>query len=129
MPKTLPDYTKPVGEVYHEIFRAMINEREGNLSTLLGEGFNSGKFGLPSWVPDLSGSNGESGYFLTRALRAYPFFNASGGKSGKLKFGNDKTLLVSGVCIDKVEAKSKLIHEAWASNFGHILNNWRRTCH
>ncbi|ROV98077.1 hypothetical protein VMCG_07014 [Cytospora schulzeri] len=128
MPKIQPDYTRPVGEIYLETFCMMIRERKGNLSTLLGEGFNSGKLGLPSWVPDFSGTYGAPQYILTRSLDAYPLFSASGDRSGKLEIVDKKSLQVAGICIDKIEARSKLIHSAWAPNPGEILEDWRRTC-
>lgn len=58
MPKIVPDYTQHIGEIYVETFCSMIQERKGNLSVLMGEGFNSGNLGLPSWVPDFSGTYG-----------------------------------------------------------------------
>ncbi|KAI1392625.1 uncharacterized protein F4822DRAFT_134316 [Hypoxylon trugodes] len=127
MPKIVPDYTKPADEIYHQMFCVMTKEREYNLSSLLGEGFNSGKFSLPSWVPDFSSSGGAPGYFITRASRAYPLFNASRSKPGKVNICDDKTLLVNGVCIDKVEAKSKLMNLGWAPNRGESLQDWRLT--
>ncbi|KAF2973326.1 hypothetical protein GQX73_g355 [Xylaria multiplex] len=128
MPKIIPDYTKAVGEIYVEVFCAMIREREGDLSTLLGEGFNSGKLGLPSWVPDFSGTYGAPGFHLTRALRAYPLFNACGTRQGQLKIVDNKTLQVTGSCIDKVQAKSTLVNASRTDRFGEILEDWRHTC-
>lgn len=127
-PILVPDYSRPIGSIYIEVFCNMIRERQGNLSSLLGEGFNSGNFDLPSWVPDFSGHYGEPGYFLTRALRAYPFFNACGDRSGRIEIVDDKCLRVTGFCIGRVTAKSRFIHAARAPNQREIIHDWRETC-
>ena len=106
----------------------MVGETDYSLSTLQGEGFNSGNWGLPSWVPDFSGNYREPRYFVTRASRADPFFNASRGRPRKLEIIDEKSLRVSGCCIDSIQAKSKLINAHLTPNRGEILEDWRHTC-
>lgn len=127
-PPIVPDYNQSVGEIYVKAFCAMIKQKKGSLSTLLGEGFNSGNLGLPSWVPDFSGTYREPRYSLTRAFRADPLFNASRGRPGNVEIVDEKMLQVAGCCIDRVQAKSKFINAHLTTNRGEIFEDWRRTC-
>ncbi|CAN9199875.1 unnamed protein product [Alternaria alternata] len=122
-----PDYTKEVSEVYVEAFCKMVEEAEMSPRCLLGDGFNSERFNLPSWVRDFSAIF-DPRFQLTRAHVDYYLFKACGDLSGKLEVKDQKHLLTHGIFIDRVKAVAKWTY-IWASpNFWKILHNWRRTC-
>ncbi|KAL6874275.1 hypothetical protein HDV57DRAFT_524068 [Trichoderma longibrachiatum] len=122
-----PDYTKEVSEVYTEAFRAMMEENDMSPRCLLGEGFNSHRFNLPSWVRDFSAVF-DSKFQHGRAQGAYNLFKACGHKLGKLKWMDGKTLLAKGVLIDRVKAVATCVPYSQPSNMKEILDDWRRTC-
>ncbi|EGR45037.1 uncharacterized protein TRIREDRAFT_111494 [Trichoderma reesei QM6a] len=122
-----PDYTKEVSEVYTEAFRKMMEENDMSPRCLLGEGFNSHKFNLPSWVRDFSVSF-DSKFQLGRAQGAYNLFKACGDKQGKLEWTDGKSLLAKGMLVDQVKAVATWVSSSNPDNLKEILDDWRRTC-
>lgn len=108
----VPDYTKPVGIVYTEAALACL--RQGQSLKLLEsvEGSAADEYGLPSWVPNLSGSLGEW------TVENPPKTNIN-ARSNKMVSGdshcewslmpNGRSLRVRGRRVDQVAA----VGEAW----------------
>jgi hypothetical protein len=122
-----PDYTKEASEMYVDAFCKMLEEAKMSPRCLLGGGFNSERFNLPSWVRDFSAVF-DSRSQLERALVGYHLFKACGGLSGKLEVKDRKQLLTHGVLIDRVKAVAMMTYFWESRNFGEIFHNWRRTC-
>ena len=70
---------------------------------LLGEGFNSERFNLPSWVRDFSAVF-DPKFQQGRAQGAYHLFKTCGDLSGKLEVKGRKKMLIHGILIDRVKA-------------------------
>jgi hypothetical protein len=122
-----PDYTKEVPEVYVEAFCKMLEETGMSPRCLLGEGFNSERFNLPSWVRDFSAVFNPA-FQLQRIHSSYYRYKACGGLSGRLEVKDRKRLLTNGILIDRVKAVAKWAYIWESTNFGKILHKWRRTC-
>jgi hypothetical protein len=52
--KIVPDYEADVSRVHTQSMQAMLDEHHGDLRPLTRHIFNTGRLGLPSWVPSLS---------------------------------------------------------------------------
>jgi hypothetical protein len=50
--KIVPDYEADVSQVYTQSMQAMLDEHRGDLRPRTRHVFNTGRIGLPSWVPD-----------------------------------------------------------------------------
>ncbi|KAH8642111.1 hypothetical protein IG631_05053 [Alternaria alternata] len=119
-----PDYTKEVSEVYTETFCRMIEEAEMSPQCLLGQGFNSEKFNLPSWVHDFSAVYDPRDRFW-HAENAYPLYEACGDLPGKLEVKDRKELLLHGILIDRVKVVAT---ETFTKPHRRCFENWPKTC-
>ncbi|KAB2111611.1 hypothetical protein AG0111_0g1295 [Alternaria gaisen] len=122
-----PDYTKEVSEVYVEAFCKMLGEAKRSPRCLLGEGFNSERFNLPSWVRDFSAVF-DPELQLNRIHSDYYLYKACGGLSGKLEVEDGKQLLTHGILIDRVKAVAMETYIWESPNLAEILHNWGRIC-
>jgi hypothetical protein len=122
-----PDYTKEVSEVYVEAFCKMLEEAEMSPRCLLGGGFNSERFNLPSWVRDFSAVFDPRPQ-LRRTHVHYHLFKTCGDLSGKLEVKDRKHLLTHGILIDRVKAVAMKTYIWESRNIEETVHNWRRTC-
>ncbi|KAG9193749.1 hypothetical protein G6011_03784 [Alternaria panax] len=122
-----PDYAKEVSDVYVEAFCKMLEEIDMSPRCLLGEGFNSERFNLPSWVRDFSAVFDPRSQHR-RAQMDYHLFKACGDLSGKLEVKDQNKIVTHGVLIDRVKALAMWTWCSQPENFKEILDDWRRTC-
>jgi hypothetical protein len=107
-PLQKPDYGKPIGEVYCEFTRAMINWDKS--IDILTEASTPALPGTPSWVPDWS----------TRYHRIYKgHASAAGDSLAKYSFSDyGRKLLTSGVLVDTIEYCTKMLEEPIDEPYG-----------
>ncbi|TPX11799.1 uncharacterized protein E0L32_007536 [Thyridium curvatum] len=123
-----PDYQKAVRDVYVEAFCLMLQDADMSPSCLLGEGFNSTSFGLPSWVRDFSKAM-ETGDLLRRAFEAYPLYNASARRLAKVKLTSHGELQLRGTQVDVIKDRSRVAgHHVKASFRPGLLDDWLQVC-
>ncbi|CAI9629097.1 unnamed protein product [Alternaria burnsii] len=122
-----PDYTKEVSEVYVEASCKMLEEAGMSPRCLLGEGFNSEGFNLPSWVRDFSAVFDPRSQ-IKLAHVDYYLFKACGDLSGNLEVKDRKHLVTHGILIDRVKAVSMWPYIWGSTKSVQTLHDWRRTC-
>ncbi|KAF7679927.1 hypothetical protein GT037_001578 [Alternaria burnsii] len=122
-----PDYTKEVSEVYVEAFCKLLEEADMSPRCLLGQGFNSERFNLPSWVRDFSAVFDPISQ-IRRAHEDYHLFKACGGLSEKLEVKDRKRLLTHGLLIDRVKAMAIETYIWGSHKLAEALQSGRRTC-
>ncbi|KAJ8132069.1 hypothetical protein O1611_g1555 [Lasiodiplodia mahajangana] len=119
LPKILPDYSKPMGQVYKEVARSIIMT-EKNLDILLAANGVAGTDLLPSWVPDwrteandlrptllVNGSRVFTLFHFSSLTEIddshYCWFSASGESKATFELDSTlDTLTVSAVIFDKI---------------------------
>ncbi|KAI1133663.1 heterokaryon incompatibility protein-domain-containing protein [Nemania abortiva] len=116
IPRIIPDYSKPMEQVYKEVARSIIMTEE-NLEILLAANGVAGTGMLPSWVPDWRTEanenrptllfNGSRAFNILSSLdkletRRYRFL-ASGESKALFKFDDTlDTLIVSAMIFDRI---------------------------
>ena len=123
-----PDYRKPLAVVFTEAARAILHH-DNNLDFLSSvEGSSGSSFGLPSWVPDFSGSmrqwSPSNPPHMTSVLRENA--NVSGNSRCSYKFQPDgRGLKIRGRRVDRICA----VGEPWRiDNSTNLLGgSWRQT--
>ncbi|KAK5230901.1 hypothetical protein LTR72_000081 [Exophiala xenobiotica] len=95
----LPDYSKPVPQIFAEAAIAFI-EKDQSLDMLLEALSDTRRPGLPSWVPDWSSPGWHATDPRRRCLR-YDF-NAAGSSVSTWTFEDTRRLITRGIFIDLV---------------------------
>ncbi|EJT73079.1 hypothetical protein GGTG_09929 [Gaeumannomyces tritici R3-111a-1] len=101
----VPDYSKPVAEVYRELARSLLEQSQSlEVLSLVGDPMWKGVDGLPSWVPDWSTMMRERPYLVSAvalACNASPPLPVTGRAA--VGFSGDGTRLqLEGVLLDRV---------------------------
>ncbi|MBE3046757.1 HET domain-containing protein [Candidatus Bathyarchaeota archaeon] len=128
-----PSYSRPLEEVFSEVFKCMLKEARNDphrysgmdFRVLYGFGFGPDTK-RPSWVPNFLGS--MSTLSVESNLRRFAcirLFRASGWKKSTLRVSGDE-LHLDGVCVDRVLAVGVLLREAHINTGSKaVFDQWR----
>lgn len=113
--KFFPDYTLPVGTLYTQYTREIIEQANGDLQFLTGSGLGSDCFQMPSWVRNFAASldDAEASHEQIRDT-GYSFYNASAEMSSEVQVVDADILSLSGRFVDRIECLSTAaLHRDW----------------
>ncbi|KAJ4991156.1 hypothetical protein SVAN01_03284 [Stagonosporopsis vannaccii] len=114
--KFFPDYALPVGTLYTQYTREVVERSNGDLLFLTGSGLGSDCFQMPSWVRNFAAplDTAEASHEHTRH-KQYSFYNASAQTNSKAEVLENSTLSLSGFFVDRVKSMSIALRQRdWA---------------
>ena len=132
-----PDYSLPLASVFQLCIEQALLDGKGDLEPLAGAGAGSGKYGLPSWVRDLTFKS-HVGNFLDNEIgrgQCYAHYKASGALPAHYNVADRGRLILRGCPVDRVSrrgppadgrrfAGKKPTYRAWMDMTGVPLDLW-----
>ena len=122
--KFFPNYSLPVGALYTQYTKEVIEQSNGDLLFLTGSGLGSDHFQMPSWVRNFAAplDAAEASHEQTRH-RVYIFYSASSQTNSEAKVIGNDILSLSGSFVDRIETVSTpLQHRDWACILDAVRN-------